>query len=111
MDRKVEVIVSDIGNVSVKFINGHVSKRELIRLIKAIKFEHRFSIREYRKNLIEEKKKSNSLKEIKDDDAGRNQSIGKSEDSSSSEGEGGTNIVPATTADRRIEEVSGVNKK
>ena len=50
MIRKVKIEVSENGEVDVKIEGGNLNKRELLRIIKAIKIGHRRSIAEYRKN-------------------------------------------------------------
>ena len=50
----VEVYAS--GGVKVEFVEGHVRKRELMRIIKCLKLEHRELIRKYRKKLLADKK-------------------------------------------------------
>ena len=56
---KASINVFDTGNVEVEFQGGHVNKRELLRMIKALKNEHRNSIRNYRKKLNLEKGNEN----------------------------------------------------
>jgi hypothetical protein len=47
--RKILINVQDSGFVDVKFVGGHISKRELLRVLKALKIGYRERIREYRK--------------------------------------------------------------
>ena len=99
--RKVNIEVSDIGLVDVKFEGGHLTKREILRIIKALKVSHRNSIREYRRDVI----KSNLEKEKeKENDARRTESSGRSQEGS------GVENKPTTEADRRPDEGSGSDK-
>jgi len=91
MIRKANIEISDDGLVDVKFEGGHLNKRELLRIIKAIKLAHRRNIQEYRKNVM----KLNKVKE-KENDIRRNQS---SERSGSSES---TGTVPTTAASEGV---------
>ncbi len=67
MIRKVNVEVTEIGAVTVKFEGGHLSKRELLRVIKSIKIERNRYIREYRKELIKNK---HVVKDVKEENNG-----------------------------------------
>jgi len=57
MIKKATLNLLESGIVEVKFEGGHFNKRELLRLIRALKLEHRLSIRKYRKNLMLSKTK------------------------------------------------------
>ena len=52
MIKKATLNLSESGTIEVKLEGGHFNKRELLRLIRALKLEHRLSIRMYRKNLM-----------------------------------------------------------
>jgi len=52
MIKKAMLNMLESGVVKVSFEGDHFNKRELMRLIKALKLEHRLSIRMYRKNLM-----------------------------------------------------------
>jgi len=52
MSKKATLSLLKSGAVEVKFEGEHFNKRELLRLIRALKLEHRLSIRMYRKNLM-----------------------------------------------------------
>ena len=42
--------------MKVKFLEGHVRKRELLRIIKLLKMEHKLLIKNYRKNQLAQAK-------------------------------------------------------
>lgn len=68
------VIVAEHGGVKASFRGRHINKRELLRVLRLIKIEHREKIRKYRLNIsteqVQEEKKNiimtskNSVKEI-----------------------------------------------
>jgi len=51
---KINCEVEDSGSVKVRFHGGHITKRELLRLLKAIKLEYRRGVRVYRQKMITE---------------------------------------------------------
>jgi hypothetical protein len=51
----ITIQLNSKGGVAISFGNGHLTKREIIRIIKALKSEHRTSIREFRKITIANK--------------------------------------------------------
>lgn len=50
--RKLICNIEDSGAVEVKFEGAHLNKRELLRLLKAIRLEYRRRIRSYRSELM-----------------------------------------------------------
>lgn len=48
------------ADVDVKFVGGHLNKRELLRALKAIKLEYRHSIIRHRKQLTLSKEKEDA---------------------------------------------------
>ena len=50
--RQIMVKIADTGYVEAEFIGGHLSKRELLRAIKAVKVGYRRSVQEYRRKAI-----------------------------------------------------------
>lgn len=72
---RIAVEVYSSGGVKVDFLEGHVRKRELMRIIKLLKIEHRLLVRKYREKVILENKKKELektkniiyLKEMKND--------------------------------------------
>jgi len=50
--RKITVDVEDSGAVVTRITGGHLCKRELLRVLKAIRLEYRHSVRTYRKQMI-----------------------------------------------------------
>lgn len=56
VDCRIAVTVFKSGAVKVEFLEGHVRKRELLRIIKSLKIEHKILIRNYRKKMLESKK-------------------------------------------------------
>lgn len=50
--RKIIVDVEDSGAVKARIIGGHLCKRELLRVLKAIRLEYRHSVRTYRTQMI-----------------------------------------------------------
>ena len=70
--KKATIIVHSNSTVDVTLEGDHLRKRELMLAIRALKRQHRESIRLYRKKLITENREK--LKELQDD-TGRNSSI------------------------------------
>ncbi len=70
--RKVICNIEDSGEIKVVFIGEHLLKRDLLRLLKAIKLKYRERIRIYRSNLmadasklrVEADKKINKLENV-----------------------------------------------
>jgi len=58
-ESEIHIVVSDDGSVSIDFSGRHLRKLLLNRVIKSLKVEHRHSIRNYRKKLIEKKGEEN----------------------------------------------------
>jgi len=83
--RGVVANMSGSGMVSVEFVGEHISKRELLRILKAIKQEYVHSVRSYRKEqiLLIAKK----LGESKDGGDSSTKEIKRREGSESSEGQ------------------------
>lgn len=53
--RRVVCLIEDSGGVSARIVGGHLTKRELLRVLKAIKLEYRHSVRTYRQKMIVER--------------------------------------------------------
>ena len=51
------ITLNKFGGVSVLFRGEHITKRFLLRVVNALKAEYKQNIRNYRKKLIEDKKK------------------------------------------------------
>lgn len=51
MATEIVCAVSNLGSVSVKFTGGYLAKRELVRLLKAVKAEHKKQIVLHRKEV------------------------------------------------------------
>ncbi len=67
MEKKESSIIIEIANsgtVDVTFTGKHICKRVLLRVVKALKQGYRQNIREYRRNLMDNKRKqeANELK-------------------------------------------------
>ena len=56
--RKVICDIEESGKINVKFIGDHLVKRELLRLLKAIRLKYRERIRMYRSNIMAEKSRT-----------------------------------------------------
>ncbi len=72
MDRKLICNILDNAEIDVKFFGGHLTKRELLQLLKAIRLEYRRRIRVYRQNMGNnsisgQETETNSLGAKKDD--------------------------------------------
>ena len=63
--RKIMIDLAENGIVSVKFLGGHVCKRELLRILKAIRLEYRRKVRVYRSNLIARASQRRRVEETK----------------------------------------------
>ena len=50
--RKVICDVEDSGSVIARIVGGHITKRELLRVLKAIRLEYRHNVRKYRQTLL-----------------------------------------------------------
>lgn len=64
-DCTIFLTINENGAVKVEFKGRHINKRELLRAVKAIKVEHRETIRRYRQNMhlkIEQDSKKNVIK-------------------------------------------------
>ena len=96
MIKKAMLNMMESGVVKVSFEGDHFNKRELMRLIKALKLEHRLSIRMYRKNLM-----LKNIKEKENVDRSREARTRTTESSN-------TNSVTGT--DIKSDEVSGNTK-
>ena len=59
---ELHVVADDKGRIEVDFLNEHIDKRTLLRIIRAIKIQHRIDIQKYRQNIIKEKEKRNELR-------------------------------------------------
>lgn len=81
----ITIKVDDKGAVDVSFAGRHISKRELLRTLRAVKLGYRQSVRMYRKKLIEQKVIRQKVKDSENEDGKRETGRGKSEDSSREE--------------------------
>ncbi len=52
MERKVICTFDDDGRVDVKFLGGHLLKRDLLRLLRAVKLQYRLDVRVYRRQML-----------------------------------------------------------
>ncbi len=63
--RKIMIDLAENGMVSVKFLGNHICKRELLRILKAVRLEYRRKIRLYRSNLVAKASQRRRAEEIK----------------------------------------------
>ncbi len=59
------LIMSKMGGVKVALAGRHMSKRELLRMVKALKDEYKLSIRKYRQQMNFERSQEQSKNVIK----------------------------------------------